>query len=90
MEKTNFSLSDFTNFMNELHEEYKNKTPNYKQDEKFRELVRPYLHMTEDEMKVAIPHGCYTISGNGLIAMTGKGGLINVILLMQKNSRDGK
>lgn len=75
------TLEELTDFMISLHPEGK---AGHERDERFMTLISPYLHMTEEEMQIAIPHGCYEISGNGYVAMTGKGGLILTILEMQK------
>jgi len=79
-----FTLDDLTDFMKELEKEYEDRTPNYKRDQEYLNLISPYLHMTEEEMQKSIPDGMYELSGNELIAWTGKGGLIMSILAMQK------
>jgi len=52
--------------------------------DKDMEQLRPYLHMTEEEMQKAVPEGAYQIGGGSLVAWTGKAGFINYILLMKK------
>ena len=79
-----FALADLTALIDELHKENERNNPNHEADAKFMDLIAPYLHMTEEEMNEKIPHGCYEMSGNGYVAITGKGGLIMTILAMQK------
>ena len=82
--KKEFTETIFQEFLKEIYDSYPGGRENLEADQRFMSLIQPYLHMTEEEMKVAIPNGCYELSGNGMIALTGKGGLIMTILAMQK------
>lgn len=92
MENKDWTLEDLTKLMQELEQKAIDKGETTREqierEAKFMELVSPYLHMTEEEMNESIPSGFYEISGNGLIAYTGKGGLIMVILAMQKQFKN--
>jgi len=87
LKESKFTLEDITNLLEEISKSTPNKI-NKEADERFRKLTEPYLHMTEEEMKIAIPNGAYEISGNGYMAWTGKLGLIMCILQIQKQSQD--
>lgn len=80
-------ITSLENFREELNS-FMTKNPGYEKDFQreidFMNLVSPYLKMTKEEMEKAVPNGGYDIGGSGIIAYTGKGGLIQVILNMQK------
>lgn len=62
----------------------------FEETKKFMKMISPYLNMTKEEMEKAIPEGAYNISSGRWRAMTGKAGLIQVILKVKEEFNTNK